>query len=59
MDDLLDEETKKLYEELQKLLEQKRDNDEVIEKLEEIKNREGALEKELDRALEMIQTATV
>ncbi|GAB4396274.1 MAG: ATPase [Microscillaceae bacterium] len=55
MDDLLDEETKKLYEELQKLLEQKRDNDEVIQKLEEIKNREGALEKELDRALEMFK----
>ncbi len=55
MNELLDEETKKLYEELQKLLEQNRENDAVLEKLEEIKNKEGSLEKELERALEMFK----
>ncbi len=55
MNELLDEETKKLYEELQKLLEQNRENDAVLDKLEEIKNKEGSLEKELERALEMFK----
>jgi uncharacterized phage infection (PIP) family protein YhgE len=55
MNELLDEETKKLYEELQKLLDQNRENDAVLDKLEEIKNKEGSLEKELERALEMFK----
>jgi hypothetical protein len=55
MNELLDEETKKLYEELQKLLEQNRDNESVKDKLEEIKDKEANLEKELERALEMFK----
>ncbi len=55
MDELMDEETKKLYEELKKLLEQNRNNDAVLDKLEEINQKESFLEKELERALEMFK----
>jgi hypothetical protein len=55
MNELLDPETKKLYDELQKLLEQQKDSDPVMDKLKEINQKEGNLEKELDRALEMFK----
>ncbi len=55
MDEMMDEETKKLYEELQKLLEQNRNNDAVLDKLKEINKKEGSLEEQLERALEMFK----
>jgi len=53
MDELLDEETKKLYEELQKLLEEQLDLNKFREQLDKIDIDEGNLEKELERALEL------
>lgn len=55
MDDLLDEETKKLYDELQKLLEENKDVSEIQEKLGKLDNKEKNLEKELERALELFK----
>ena len=56
MDDLLDPETKKLYEELEKLLEQQRPNDAELQKLlSKLDNRERNLERELERALELFK----
>ncbi|MDX1904750.1 MAG: DUF4175 family protein [Thermonemataceae bacterium] len=53
MNNLLDEETKKLYEELQKLLEQQKNDPRLQEKIEKLLNKEENLEKELDRTLEL------
>jgi hypothetical protein len=55
MQQLLDPETKKLYEELQKLLEKNKDNENVLQKLKEIKDKELNLEKELEKTLEMFK----
>jgi len=56
MEDLLDEETQKLYDELQKLLEQNRLlPDELQEILEQIEEKEDNLENELDRNLELFK----
>ncbi|MEJ8802593.1 DUF4175 family protein [Pontibacter sp. H249] len=56
MNDLLDPETKKLYEELEKLLEQQRPNDAELQKLlSKLDNRERNLERELERALELFK----
>lgn len=56
MDDLLDPETKKLYEELQKLLQQQREDDPRLQSLlEKMENKEKTLERELERALEMFK----
>ncbi len=55
MDDLLDEETKKLYDELQKLLEENKDISEIQETLSKLDNKEKNLEKELERALELFK----
>lgn len=55
MEQLLDPETKKLYEELQKLLEKNKDNENVLQKLKEIKDKEQNMEKELERTLEMFK----
>ena len=55
MEELLDEETKKLYEELQKLLEEKGQSEQFQDVLEDIKNKEDNLEKELERALELFK----
>ncbi len=55
MEQLLDPETKKLYEELQKLLEKNKDNENVLQKLKEIKEKEQNMEKELERTLEMFK----
>ncbi len=52
MNELLDEETKKLYDELQKLLENNRNSNELLEKL---SKKENTLEKEIERALEMFK----
>jgi hypothetical protein len=56
MNDLLDPETKKLYEKLQKLLEQQKQPDAEMQKLlQQLENKENTLQKELDRALEMFK----
>ena len=56
MNDLLDEETKKLYQELEKLLqEQKPDDAELQKLLSKLDNRERNLERELERALELFK----
>ena len=56
MNDLLDEETKKLYEELEKLLQEQRPNDAELQKLlSKLDNRERNLERELERALELFK----
>jgi len=58
MDQLLDEETKKLYEELRKLLEQNK-NSNSNDLLNKLDKKEGNLEKELERALEMFKQLQV
>ncbi|GAB3574595.1 ATPase [Hymenobacter daeguensis] len=56
MADLLDPETKKLYDKLQKLLEEKKQPDAEMQKLlQQLENKEDTLQKELDRALEMFK----
>ncbi len=56
MNDLLDPETKKLYDKLQKLLEQQKQPDPEMQKLmQQLENKENILQKELDRALEMFK----
>ena len=56
MSDLLDPETKKLYEKLQKLLDQHKQPDAEMQKLlQQLENKENTLQKELDRALEMFK----
>ncbi len=56
MDDLLDPETKKLYQELEKLLQQQRENaPELQNLLAKIENKEKNLERELERALELFK----
>lgn len=55
MDELLDEETKKLYEELQKLLEENKDPNDLREQLEKLRNSENNLEKDLERTLELFK----
>ncbi|MDJ1482435.1 ATPase [Cytophagaceae bacterium YF14B1] len=52
MNNLLDEETKKLYEELEKLLETNKNNFNLLDKLSQ---KENTLEKEIERALEMFK----
>lgn len=57
MDSLLDPETKKLYDELQKLLDQKQDQNqlEMQQLMQKLENKENTLQKELERALEMFK----
>lgn len=55
MEELLDDETKKLYQELQKLLEEQKNIDELKDKMSTINDREGNLEKELERTLELFK----
>lgn len=55
MNEILDEETKKMYNELAKLLQEKNKDNEIKELVEKLKNKEQNVEKELDRALEMFK----
>lgn len=55
MDDLLDEKTKKLYEELSKLLEEKKGLNEIKNQLENINLNEKDLAKNIERALELFK----
>ena len=52
LEDLMDEETREMYEELQKMLESYENTEAVQEMLEKIQNKELNLEQELERALE-------
>lgn len=54
MNELLDEETKKMFEELNKLLQQQENKDQIQKLLEEMKKDQN-LEQELERALEMFK----
>lgn len=55
MDDLLDDETKRLYEELQKLLEEQQNIEDIQDVLDRLNNKENNLEKELERTLELFK----
>ncbi|MFN6944000.1 MAG: hypothetical protein ACK4ND_03565 [Cytophagaceae bacterium] len=55
MNELLDEETRKLYEELEKLIEDNASKDQIQKALDELKKKDNTLEKELERALEMFK----
>jgi len=56
MNDMLDPETKKLYEELEKLLQQQQPNDAEMQKLlSKLDNKERNMERELERALELFK----
>ncbi|GAB2945085.1 ATPase [Hymenobacter coalescens] len=56
MDSMMDEKTKKLYEELQKLLQQQKAPESEIQKLlEKLENKEETLEKELERAMDLFK----
>ena len=55
MDELLDDETKKLYEELQRLLEEQSKIDDMKNIIDRLNNKEDNLEKELERTLELFK----
>ncbi|MCH8317213.1 MAG: ATPase [Bacteroidetes bacterium] len=55
MDELLDEETRKLYEELQKLLQEKTSNEDWLDMLDKLSKKDINLERELERAIEMFK----
>lgn len=55
MEELLDEETRKLFEELEKLLKENADPREMENLMEKLQKNSGNLEKELDRALELFK----
>ena len=55
MNNLMDEETRKLYDELQKLLQEQADADQVQSLLQKLQNKEINLEEELDRTLELFK----
>lgn len=54
MNDLMDDETSKLYKELQKLLDQKQ-SERMSQMLEKLRNKENNLEKELERTLNLFK----
>ncbi|KAA6438814.1 ATPase [Dyadobacter flavalbus] len=54
MNDLMDKNTDKLYQELKKLLEQKQ-SERLSSMMEKLKNKEGNLEKELERTMELFK----
>ncbi len=55
MNELLDEKTKKLYDDLKKLLEENANSDQVRNQLEKLQLNEKNLENELERALELFK----
>ncbi len=55
MDELLDEETKRLYEELQELLEEKNNLNDIKDIVEKLNQKEFNLENELERSLELFK----
>jgi hypothetical protein len=59
MNEVLDEETKKMYEELQKLMEENADVEDLKNQLDQLSGNEDNLEKELERALELFKRLKV
>jgi len=59
MDELLDDETKKLYEELQELLKDYENADPIQDILNQLKNKEVNLDQELSRAVELFKRLKV
>jgi myosin heavy subunit len=59
MNDVLDEETRKMYDELQKLLQENSSSEEVQEQLSKISNQEKNMEQELERAIELFKRLKV
>jgi len=55
MDELLDDETKKLYDELRKLLEEQKNLDQMKDVIDKLNFKEDNLEKELERTLELFK----
>ncbi len=55
IDQMMDEETMKLFEELQKLMAEKAESQKLMEKIAQIKPKEKNLEKELERTLELFK----
>lgn len=55
MNEVLDEETKQLYDELQKLLKENADSEQVMDQLSKIQQKEQNLERELERAIELFK----
>lgn len=55
MEELMDEETKKLFDELQKLLKENNDQNQVQKLLDKLNQNAGNLEKELERTLELFK----
>jgi len=55
MKELLDPETKKLYEQLEKLLEQQQQDEKMQELMNKLKNKEFNAQKEIEKALEMFK----
>ncbi|MBU2914660.1 DUF4175 family protein [Reichenbachiella agariperforans] len=55
MEDVLDEETKKLYDELKKLLQEQETDKNLDELMEQVAHKEQNLEDEIERALEMFK----
>jgi hypothetical protein len=55
MDELMDEETRRLYDELQKLIQQEYQNQRVQDVMQQLEKNEKNLEKELERSLEMFK----
>ena len=52
---ILDDKTKKLFDELEKLLLENQNNQDIQKKLSNIKNKEKSVEQELNRALELFK----
>ena len=59
MNELLDDETKKLYEELKKLLEEKSEVEDIQDLVDKLNNKETNLEQELERTLELFKRMKV
>lgn len=55
INEVMDEETKKMYDELQQLLKEKSNSEQVLDQLSKIQNKENNLEKELERAIELFK----
>jgi hypothetical protein len=55
MEELMDEETRKMYDELQELMKEYSDIEQIQEKLEKINQKEVNLEEELERTLELFK----
>lgn len=55
VNELLDEETKKMMEDLQKMLAEKNKDEQIKERLEKLKNKDEDLSKDLERTLEMLK----